>query len=239
MKPDLSIILPLHNAADELSCSMGSILGQTFLPACELVAVDDGSTDGGGERLSELLRGRDNPRLVLHRQKNAGPAAARNLGLEKSSGCVIAFIDADDSWPRDKLEWQWPQLQEEPCEMVVGLTKFSWEGKAAQGEPRPEFHALHQNCLFGPFLGSILLRRTVFDKIGYFDDGLRTGEDLDFFIRAREASIATRRVERVGLNYRRHSGNMTRGQQSAIDANNLLILKRSLDRRRHHDRKLN
>lgn len=93
----VSIIVPVYNAAAHLKGCVDSILAQT-LSTFELILVDDGSTDGSGALCDKLA---EDPRVKVIHQKNSGPGAARNCGIEAASGTYIGFVDADDSIDRD------------------------------------------------------------------------------------------------------------------------------------------
>jgi hypothetical protein len=88
-----SIVMPVWNKRAYLEATIASVLAQEWREF-ELIAVDDGSTDGS----LEILRGFDDPRLRLVTQSNAGPGAARNVGIEAARHEWIAFLDADDLW---------------------------------------------------------------------------------------------------------------------------------------------
>ena len=87
-----SIIVPLYNKAKSVRTTIDSILSQS-VSSFELIVIDDGSTDGSGEEVSQF----DDGRLTLITQKNAGVSAARNRGVQESNHPFIIFIDADDS----------------------------------------------------------------------------------------------------------------------------------------------
>jgi glycosyltransferase involved in cell wall biosynthesis len=89
----VSVIIPLYNKAPYIQRALNSVLAQT-LRDFELIVVDDGSTDIGGEIVARC----SDPRVRLIRQKNAGPGAARNRGLGEAQGELVAFLDADDEW---------------------------------------------------------------------------------------------------------------------------------------------
>jgi glycosyltransferase involved in cell wall biosynthesis len=97
--PRVSVIVPLFNKASYVGRALKSISGQTFADL-EVIVVDDGSTDGG----CEIVAGHRDSRVRLVSQQNSGPGAARNRGIEQSSGQVLAFLDADDEWLPQFLE---------------------------------------------------------------------------------------------------------------------------------------
>jgi len=159
----------------------------------------------------------------LH-QTNQGPAAARNRGIERAQGSLIAFADADDLWPEDKLALQLPYLMRDPAaEIVMGRIQqvlLSETGAEDFGEPA-----------FSVNFGSAIIRKSVFERVGLFDETMRYSEDVDWFMRAREGGAAIVTIDAVTLLYRQHDQNMTRGK-STSELNVLKALKRSLDRRR-------
>src|ERR1035437_1378650 len=94
-----SVIIPLYNKANHICRAVKSVLGQTHADF-ELIVVDDGSTDGSGDRVREFV----DRRIHLFRQTNAGASAARNRGVSEARGELVAFLDADDEWMPDFLE---------------------------------------------------------------------------------------------------------------------------------------
>lgn len=87
----ISVIVPLYNKEKHICSTITSILNQSYNDF-ELIIVDDGSSDKSVEIVSKI----EDPRVILVRKKNGGPASARNLGVKKASGKWIYFLDADD-----------------------------------------------------------------------------------------------------------------------------------------------
>lgn len=223
--PRTSVVIPAFNAGWIIAEAIASALRQTA-PPLEVLVVDDGSTDDIAARIAAL----PDDRVRLLRQENRGSAAARNAGIRAARGEVLALLDADDIWPEDKLETQLRLLDgPPPADLVTGATQVlnatappeaSDRGFVARGDPWT-----------APLLGSALFRRSVFDTVGLFDEPLRgAGEDVDWFIRARELGVATAATDRVTLYYRLHGRNMTHGLD-AVGRGLFAALKRSLDRR--------
>lgn len=198
--PRVSVIMPVYNAARWVDEAVHSVLSQGVAPL-QFIAVDDGSTDDSAERLANF-----GPRVELLHQANRGPAAARNLGLGQARADVIAFIDADDTWPPGRLLQQLARLQgERDTDIVQGrlqdvaLREGAW---LPRGEP-----------YFANSLVSALFRREAFARAGLLDESLRFCEDVDWFFGARRAGLGLVRDDRVTLLRRCHGDNMTRDRE--------------------------
>ncbi len=220
----VSVIMPSYNSAVFIPDAVESIRRQAH-PHLEIIIVDDGSTDGTAETAKGL---RD---LDVHYvyQPNGGPARARNLGLRLARGQAIAFLDADDLWPADRLSCQLRYLERDPLtDVVLGRIQ------CFRSVPRADGGSEMQICspafvLLSPT--TALFRRRVFERVGGFDEAMRYGEDTDWFMRAREQRVPMVVHDDVTLLYRRHQNNMTRGRD-VKELHVLGVLKKSLDRRR-------
>lgn len=91
--PTVSVVMPVYQVVDYVDEAISSVLGQTYADF-ELIIVDDGSTDGSGEKC-DVWASRDSRVIVLH-QQNAGQSSARNLGISKARGKYLLFVDSDD-----------------------------------------------------------------------------------------------------------------------------------------------
>jgi glycosyltransferase involved in cell wall biosynthesis len=223
VKPSVSAIIPVYNGAEFLSEAVASIWQQNYHPL-EIIIVDDGSTDETAKLAKSL--GQD---IRYTYQRNSGPAAARNKGLEMACGEIIAFLDADDLWPPDKLHIQVTRLIEDPkVDVVLGRVKFVKLPGAP--EIKIQFES-PDSTLVNAYLGSGVFRKSAFGRVGNFDETLRYSEDQDWFLRAREQGISIVIIEQVTLYYRLHEHNMTRNKNTT-DLQLIRVLKKSLDRRR-------
>jgi len=222
-KPLISVILPVHNSEKYLRDALHSVFNQDYTPI-EIIIIDDGSTDGTSQIVKEYAG-----KVQYTFQQNQGPAAARNLGIQKANGDFITFIDADDLWPEDKLKHQMGCFEQYPeTEIVQGLVKradLSIPDEYAKNNGDEQLF-IHSN------LGAMIIRKAVFTKVGVFDETLTYHSDTDFWFRARESGIKILVDKRIALIYRIHGRNHTSGQTTKTlgFAN---ILKKSLDRRRN------
>ncbi|MDQ6624162.1 MAG: glycosyltransferase family 2 protein [Verrucomicrobiota bacterium] len=207
MNADLTVVVPVFNGAKFLA----PLLQQ--LRAGEVIVVDDGSTD------ETPAIAREFEVTYLH-QAQRGPAAARNAGLRRASTEFVAFLDVDDEWnpphPADALAL----LQRSSWDVIVGQTRCLTNNSATLTEP---FHTFN--------LGSALFRRDVFARVGDFDEALAFGEDLDWFLRARERGVRMALIEATTLHYRLHEQNLI-GRAGAAKNGMLHALHLSIARRR-------
>jgi glycosyltransferase involved in cell wall biosynthesis len=183
--PLVSIIMPTYNNAHFLPESLAAILKQTFRDF-EIIIVDDGSTDDT-ETVVQPYRSS----IRFFRKENGGPAAARNLGIKNANGQLIAFLDADDLWLKDKLEIQVNYLNENPA---VGLVFTDAVRFDAEGKFRPSFRETYgyvpsekmfEQLLFDHFIAmsSVMVRRRCLEDVGLFDESLTGAEDYNLYLR--------------------------------------------------------
>lgn len=183
---NVSVIMPVYNAAASLPRSLGSLKAQTF-KEFELVAVDDCSSDGSGEVIKTFAEENGIALKLIRHERNRGVAAARNTALESAEGEYIAWLDADDEMNPDELEAMITAAETNGWD-VTGcewyLVKSHSERYMAQaGFDNPE-QAL-KNLMAGVMrwnLWLFLIRR---ESIGglRFEEGLNMGEDMSFMCR--------------------------------------------------------
>lgn len=220
----VSVIVPAYNAEHLIEETVISILGQSY-PAVELIVVDDGSTDDTRSLLQEKF-----PAVTVVTQANSGGCSSpRNHGARLARGEFITFFDADDLMVRDKLERQVDFLRRFPqCQTVLmDYRNFDEHGESAQAHfascPQLQMHLQGQSELlldastatrilitenFG-IAGSPVMRRSVFQRVEPFDEGLKASEDFDLIYRlARHAGLGL--IAETGFLRRMHESNMSR-----------------------------
>ncbi len=179
----VSVVIPVFQSADTIGEAIESVLNQTFQDF-EIIVVDDGSTDSLDKAIQPFI-----DKIILLKQENRGAAAARNTGVQHSSGEFIAFLDADDTWLPEKLALQLPLFDDQDVGVVFGNVQFYYrkvlQKKTYFNLNKPErgfvFEPLFAND-FVPFL-SVLVRRKLVEEIGFFDESIRNVEDYDFLLR--------------------------------------------------------
>ena len=200
----VSVIIPAFNSAKYLGEAIRSVLEQSHAPS-EIVVVDDGSLDDTREIAQKY------PVKYIH-QENAGPSAARNTGISNSNGELVAFLDADDLWIPHKLAVQLKAFKEHPEAGFSFSTIWNlYNGdnpsisKAPYYPPQLESWVreigsseddacgsvyellLHKNCVA---TSSMVVRRSLIEQAGVFDERLRGSEDYDYWIRLARLSPA-------------------------------------------------
>tara|TARA_R110001592_G_scaffold348479_1_gene642643 strand:+ start:825 stop:1559 length:735 start_codon:yes stop_codon:yes gene_type:complete len=214
----ISVIIPAYNSEKLIVHAIKSIEAQT-LPVDEIICVDDASTDRTAKIVKESF-----PNVKLIRlESNSGPSFARNIGIKAASGNVIAFLDADDVWPEDKIEYFSQKLRHHQEVGIIGGMVLRFEGNQ-----KPD---LNLESYFNFYMSSFLIKKSVFQKIGYFDEAMRLSEDQDWFFRVREAGMEIVVYKKISLFVRIHSNNTTK------DLNTMQIglteaLRKSMKRRR-------
>jgi glycosyltransferase involved in cell wall biosynthesis len=182
----VSVVIPTYNRQNLVCRAVKSVLAQTY-QNLECIVVDDCSTDGTLDALTELSYQDDRLRVVSHLQ-NRHASAARNTGITAARGELIAFLDDDDTWLPDKLEKQVKHLYEAPAEVGMIYCWFDiYRDQEIVGTRRPKLRGyIFDELLTSQPLGNastLLVRREVIDKIGGFDENLPRGNDGDFIRR--------------------------------------------------------
>ena len=195
VNPLISVIIPIYNGEKFIENLLEQLVKQQYSPM-EIIVVDDGSSDKTAQILAKYTH------VNYFYQENKGPAAARNNGLQQAHGTFIAFLDCDDLWSETHLNTLIQHFNNNPkLDIVKGqIQEQTIINQSIENKELPYF-----NCL----LGSCIIRKSTFNKIGYFDEELVFCEDMDWFTRAWENNVPLKKTNSISLYYRRHEHNMT------------------------------
>ena len=222
-QPLVSVVMAVRNGERFLRAAIESVLAQQWQPL-EIVLVDGHSTD----RTAEIAREYSAVRYIA--QNDRGVAEAYNVGIAAAEGEFIAFLSHDDLWTPDKLSSQMAYLIDHPeARYVVGQVKFFLEpGYAIPPGFRPQ---LLEAELVAYIMETLLARRSVFARVGSFDQQLTSGEDVDRFSRAKDQKVVHGIIERVLVHKRVHDANVSL-TDSATNQILLKVLRQSIARKR-------
>jgi hypothetical protein len=195
-QPDVSVIIGAYEAMPYLVECLASVEAQTIDPArLEVIAVDDGSTDGTGACLEEFAARAPMPVTVIRQENSGGPSGPRNVGLGKAAGRYVFFLDADDRLGPEALERMVAMADENGTDIVLGRV----EGinrippKSMWSRTLPRTDVFSSNIKF-TLSAQKLFRRELLDRHGMrFDESLWTGEDalftMEAYLRANGVSV--------------------------------------------------
>jgi glycosyltransferase involved in cell wall biosynthesis len=200
---DVSVVVPVRDGERFLAEALASVLRQDP-PPLEVLVVLDRTTDGS----AEVARAAG-PRVRVLEGSFGSAAASRNAGVGAAKGGTLAFVDHDDLWTPGRLARQRALLARPPAaDLVLGATqRFRDEGgtRAVLGPPAHE-----------PSLGAGLFTRGVLARVGPFDEARAFDEDVDWFLRAREAGVVARLDPDLAQLYRRHETNATNRRRDDV-----------------------
>ena len=226
MFPQVSVIIPTYNRAAMVTEAVKSVLTQEMTDF-ELIVIDDGSTDKTGKRLSGF-----GSRLKYYQQENAGVSAARNCGLALSTAPLVAFLDSDDLWLPAKLRVQYNYMTEHP-EVYICQTEEVWWRNSRRINPKKHhrkpsgdiFRRSLNLCLVSP--SAVMMRRELFEKVGYFDEDLPAAEDYDLWLRVSVDHAVPLLPNPLVIKRGGHSGQLS--ARSGIDRYRIRALKKLLE----------
>ena len=219
----VDVVIPCHNAERFLAAAIESVLEQE-VENLRVIVVDDGSTD----RSAAVVRAFGTP-VEYHVQPHGGAAAARNTGVQLATADLLAFLDADDLWTPGSLARRLAALdQHSSVDGVFGMVEQFLDAElppsdveSIRHDPRPQAVRL---------IGTMLVRRASFLRVGLFDPGFAVGETIDWCARADAMGMSFSTIPHVVLRRRIHRSNLGRQEQSQR-RDYLRVLKSALDRR--------
>ena len=194
----ISIVIPLYNKEKSIAKTLESVWAQTYTD-WECIIVNDGSTDKSADVIREWIETRNEKRETRFRvinQENGGVCSARNRGIRESvrESEFIAFLDADDLWDKDYLKEQMRMVNDfSECGMWSINYGETRDGKIIRDVPTglekgyrgivENYFEMQGRVSDLACSSSVLLRKEVFDKVGYFDERIKYAEDTDMWWR--------------------------------------------------------
>jgi len=226
-KPLISIIMPTYNRAHLLMRAIKSILKQTFKDF-ELLIIDDASTDN----TEEIVYSFHNPKIIYMKSyKTMGAAAARNKGLKEARGKYIGFQDSDDEWMPDKLHKQLNILQHSSAEVGavycaykridVGKNECTYLPNCGIREGNIHKDLLDHNFIDLP---TTLIKRSCFDRVGFFDPDLPRLQDWELWLRLSKL-YDFKFINQVLVNIYVTSDSITANEQAGLVAYKKILTK--------------
>jgi glycosyltransferase involved in cell wall biosynthesis len=221
MKPLVTSIIPAFNREEYIAEAIESVLNQTYRNI-EIIVIDDGSTDNTSRILSSY-----NGKIKYFRQPNSGASAARNSGISKAAGDFISFLDSDDLWEKNKISLQMECFENNPgIDICLCNTKIFSEKKITNFDQKYIIATPYHLC-------SILIKKEVLKRVGYFKTNLKSGEDTDFFLRIKEMGIPLKILQDKLVNIRIHANNLTKDFKVRDREAVFSGIKNALDKRRN------
>ena len=181
----VTVIVPAHNAEAYLANAIQSALDQAY-PNIEIIVVDDGSTD----RTPQIIESFGNRVIPVHLDRQGGAGRARNHAIRMGHGDLIAFLDADDIWTKDKIACQVEELKRNPnqglCYTDVQIYDEKMKPMGLWSGRRPCYsgnifrHLFIENFIC---ISSAVVRKRTLDKVGVFNENMLNATDYDLFLR--------------------------------------------------------
>lgn len=182
----ISVVIPMYNAAKSILQTIDSVYNQTWKGNIEIIVVNDGSTDDSKILVENYIRDKQRDNITLLNQKNAGVSKARNEGIRHCTGDWICLLDSDDTWLPNKLERQLQVLEADPAIDFLGTTRNGEYIKQLGLRKLGLINQISAKELLFKFVfvtPTIIFRRKVIDRVGYFDESQRYAEEGNYFIR--------------------------------------------------------
>lgn len=182
LKYQVSIVIPMYNSQDTISKTIDGLINQTYYDYVkEIIVVDDGSNDNSSNIVKMYQK--MEKKIILINKDNGGVSSARNIGMNMATGNWIAFCDSDDIWLDNKLEEQIQILKKNPEIDFLGTNWSDRKLKILFKEVHSLYKAnIYDLCLtFFPQPSTVIMKKSIFDKIGGFDDRQRYAEEGSYF----------------------------------------------------------
>jgi glycosyltransferase involved in cell wall biosynthesis len=211
--PFFSVIIPLYNKQNYVENALKSIINQTFTDY-EIIIVNDCSTDESVSKIVPYLS--DKIKLIQH-EKNKGLSATRNTGIKIAKADYVTYLDADDLWKSTFLETIFRLIQNFPEAKIFGTNYEEVYGETILNPQNNSdllpnnfegiINFFKMNTKQGIYNhGSVCFHKSVFEKVGFYDENITFSEDIDFNIRA-NSKFKLAYCNTIGMQYTMQSEN--------------------------------
>lgn len=219
----VSVIMPVFNAGKYVEEAIESVLNQTY-KNFEFICVNDHSTDNS----LSILESFGDKIKVINNKNNCGTAESRNNGIRIANGEFLAFIDNDDVWEKNKLEIQINQFKNNP-DLDISFSNMECFLSPELNEAERKLYYCPTNPIPGYIPSSIVIKRTSFDKVGYFDSKWKNGESVAWLSKIQEIGLKEETTNRILLKRRIHKSNKSIVDKSISNQDYLSIIKEHFD----------
>ncbi|WP_411972636.1 glycosyltransferase family 2 protein [Sphingobacterium sp. Lzh-3] len=185
----ISVVIPMYNAEKSILQSLDSIYTQTWRGDLEIIVVNDGSKDNSKALVEAYIRDNSRDNILLVDQENAGVSRARNEGMRRCTGDWICLLDSDDTWLPNKLERQLEVLKDSSIDFLGTTRNGEYFSQLAFRRLDKINHISAKELLFKFVFvtPTVIFRREIIDRVGYFDESQRFAEEGNYFIRVANA----------------------------------------------------
>lgn len=206
MKDKVSIIIPTYNRANILKKALDSVLQQSY-QNIEVIVIDDGSTDATSTFIENYINANDLYKILrYYKQVNRGPSAARNYGLEKSTGKYIIFFDSDDYMLPDRVHIQIKAILENKADLCAASFRYNSNGVEHKFKaPRLNNYYSFYRRRFLVGTQAWMFKKSVLKSVKGYNEAIRYYEDVDLILRLISFGIRMCHVEEVLTYYEDNS----------------------------------
>ncbi|WP_276382068.1 glycosyltransferase family 2 protein [Flavobacterium sp. H4147] len=183
---DVSVIIPMYNSESTIEKCVKSVLDQTYDGQLEILIVNDGSIDNSEKIVDKLISENNSKKIIkIINKKNGGVSSARNIGLNAAKGDLIALLDSDDEWFKNKLDIQIPYLKNRDFDFVATCRndeKIGFPYKVINDE----YAEIKLKKLLIKVVGqtsTVLFKRKILTNTGNFDENQKYSEDANYWMR--------------------------------------------------------
>lgn len=182
----VSVIIPMYNSADTIIDALESVKNQEAIKdIVQILVIDDGSSDASSQIVLQYKEVNTELPIELISQENRGVSAARNAGLKRATGTWVAFLDSDDVWLPNRIRRQKEVLSENPSIDFLGAG-YNDKPLKILGRSINTLYKATVNDLtlkYFPCTPSIIMRKSIYDEIGGFNENWKYAEDGEYYTR--------------------------------------------------------